>query len=352
MTRIRHIQQAPLLGDFMRNLQHEEDALSRFEVAAYDLKLYRNETLGVDAKTLNGRFSVSDDALQDLARWAEVPFPYFRDCDPKLRSISFNHRIRHKVPSKKPLLLVLRGQLVDRILNGNLLSAPRSPVLDTVSNARPKNVSKDDLKVITYDWNGEFDISIIAPALQREPRKDDLVAFGVNVSEGRDGAIQVQGAAFRLWCSNGSVDRICDSRQHRIRRPANRPDREGEFLSQVSRFAREAWNQWSHHAEELVKLNNILLDDDYPTTLRSRLRQAPFFLSLGVVNQILERLKIEAAQHEGHPTLYDLWNTMSFLGTHRRGLSHTYRRRLRYGAGELTRHEPRVCGACRQLLLS
>lgn len=56
MPRITDIQQALLLSDFMRKLQQEEEGLSRFEVAAYDLELYPDETLGVLAKTLNGQF--------------------------------------------------------------------------------------------------------------------------------------------------------------------------------------------------------------------------------------------------------------------------------------------------------
>jgi hypothetical protein len=288
-----------------------------------------------------------------MAQVANIHSAFFEDCDSRLRSFLFNYRLRQKVASGKSLSLVLRNQeIVDNIQSDNLLFAPRVPILNSISNATPENVLKEDLKVITYEWNGRFDISIIAPTLNCTPRKDDMVAFGVNVSQGQDGAVQVQSAALRLLCTNGVVNRICDSRQHRIRRPINRPDRQQDFLRRVSLFAEEAWKQWTHHADELVKLNSILLDQDHPAALRSRLRQAPFFLSLQVVNQVLERLKFEIAQHEGPPTVYDLWNAMSFLGTHRRELSHTYRSRLRYGAGTFTRQRTRICSACRQLLLS
>jgi len=85
--------------------------------------------------------------------------------------------------------------------------------------------------------------------------------------------------------------------------------------------------------------------------LISRLRQAPFFLSLRVVNQILERLPVEVEGRDGPPTMYDLYNTMTFLGTHAENISATHRSRLRLGAGEFTRHESTVCRTCRQLLL-
>ena len=138
----------------------------------------------------------------------------------------------------------------------------------------------------------------------------------------------------------------------RLRRPINRPDSQRDFLTRITVLAEEAWNQWRHQAEELKKLTGIPMDQDQHAALRSRLRQAPFFLSLRIVNLILERLQFEIARHGGEPTIYDLWNSMSYLGSHRRELSHTYQSRLRYGAGEFTRHQSRVCSVCRQLMLS
>lgn len=255
-------------------------------------------------------------------------------------------------PPEKQLSVVLREQLVDSIQNSNLFFASRVSILDTILNATPENVPRKDLKAIVHDWNGQFDVSIIAPSLQRELKKDDIVAFGVNASQDQDGAIQVQGAALRLACTNGAVNRVCDNRRHRIRRPTNQPSRQQELLRRITFFTKEAWSQWSHHADGLVKLNSIILGQDQIAALRSRLRQAPFFLSLRIVNQVLERLQAEIDEQDGPLTLFTLWNAMTFVGTHQRQLSHTYRLRLRLGAGEFTRHQSRVCDACRQLLLS
>jgi hypothetical protein len=230
--------------------------------------------------------------------------------------------------------------------------ARRAPILDSISNAKPQDVPKEDLKAIVYQWNGGFDVSIIAPSLRCKPKKDDIVAFGVNVAQGRDGSVQVQGAAFRLECSNGAINRICDSRQHRLRRPINRPDSQRDFLTRITVLAEGAWNQWRQQAEYLKKLTGIAMDPNQSVALRSRLRQAPFFLSLRVVNQVLERLQAEIDEQDGPPTLFTLWNAMTFVGTHQRQLSHTYRLRLRLGAGEFTRHQSRICNTCRQLLLS
>lgn len=354
MVSINQICESPALTDFLLKVREDEAKFSRFQVPVYGLELYDDATLAVSSQTLTGRFPIADKALADMAQIAGVHSLFFvKKCDPKLRAIIFNYLLRRNVPADKQFIIMLRDQEeLFSIQNDNLLFAERAPILDSVSNAKPKDVSKDNLKVVVYDWNRQFDISIIAPTLRCKPKEDDIVAFGVNVAQGRDGSIQVQGAAWRLACRNGSINRVCDSRQHRIRRPTNRPDGQSQFLSRISVLAQEAWGQWSHQVEELKKLTEVALDQDHATALRSRLRQAPFFLSLKVVNQILERLQLEIAQHEGGPTLYDLWNAMTYLGTHEQGLSHTYRSRLRYGAGEFTRHRSRVCKACRQLLLS
>jgi len=353
MATINSIQESPALIDFVREVREQEEKLSCFEVPGYRLKLYEDGKLGVDTEEFNGRFVLSEKGLANLAQIIDVHKSFFKKCDTKLRSMICNYLLPQKVPAEKQLSIIMRDQeVVHRIQNDNLLFARRAPILDAVSNTIPENVQKENLKAVVYQWNGEFDVSIIATNLRCMPKKDDVVAFGVNVAQGRDGSVQIQGAAFRLACSNGVVNRICDSREHRLRRPGNRPDGQSQFLARISVLAREAWDQWSHQAEELEKLTNIPLNPDQSAALRSRLRQAPFFLSLKVVNQVLKRLQIEIAQHGGGPTVYDLWNSLSFLGSHQRDLSYTYRSRLRYGAGEFTRHQSRVCSACRQLVLS
>lgn len=352
MVTINDIYESPSLTDFVSKVRQEEEKFNYLEVPVYGLKLYENGKLGIDAKDLNGRFELSEKGLADLASVIEVHRSFFKKCDTKLRSIICNYLLPKNVLPEKRLSIIMQDQEVYRIQNSNLLLAQRAPIIDTISNAKPENVAKNDLKVMVYEWNGQFDISIIAPKLNCQPRENDTVAFGVNVAQGRDGSVQVQGAAFRLACRNGAVTRVCDSQRHRLRRPINRPGSQRDFLARIIVLAEEAWNQWRNQAEELKKLTGIPMDRDQSVALRSRLRQAPFFLSLRVVNLILERLQLEIAQHAGEPTIYDLWNSMAYLGTHQRELSHTYRSRLRYGAGEFTRHRSRVCSACRQLMFS
>jgi len=316
MQTIKTLEEAPTLAEFCNKVQAEEKRLNWYEVFAYDLDLHHNGMLAVKSKSLQGSFPISDKAIPGLARLAEIPAPYLKDCDYRLRSVSFNRRLRQKVPAEKHLQLVLKDGILHRLRNTNLLPAPRCLILDTISKAKSENVQKERLKVIKHSWNGQFDVSIIAPNLNCQPRSGDVVAFGVNVSEGRDGAIQIQGAAFRCWCSNGAVNRICDSKKHRLRRPINRPDRQRAFLQKLSFFAHEAWSQSAEQIEALPKLKNVPIDMHGREALRSRLRQAPFFLSVRIINQILQRLEFEVARHQEDASLYDLYNSMTYLGTH------------------------------------
>lgn len=346
-----NLKKARTLTEFCNKIRQDECRSDRYNVHVSELKLRPTGKLSVNSDSISGRFPIAEAVLPDLARVAHIPYLYFADCHPRLRSASYNWRVQREILPQGRLQLVIKDGTVDRILNTNLLPAPRLAIMDTVSNAKPETEQRENLRVIQYAWDRKFDVSIIAPTLNCSPREDDLVAFGVNISEGQDGAIQIQGAAFRQWCANGAVNRICDNQQHRLRRPINRPDRQQQFLRNVSVFAIESWHQYREQEKALPKLvaSPINLHEWEP--LQSRLRQAPFFLSVGVINKVFMRLEWEVAQHQGGASLYDLYNAMSYVGTHHQELSSTYRSRLRAGAGEFSRHEPRICSTCRQLLL-
>jgi hypothetical protein len=351
MPHINALSQAPPAVQFCAELKAQEAAVQRHEVAAGDLELLADGALEVRASSLTGRFSIAADALPDVAKTGGIPWSYFQDCDPELRSFSFNHRVRHAARHDQPAQLVLRNETIVSILNANLLPVPRAEILDTVLNAKPADVAMEDIRAIAPAWNEDFDVSLVVPARSRAPRPGDLVAFGVNVSEGRDGAVQVHVATFRCVCKNGATERICDSQHHRLRRPLNHPDRQRLFLNGVASFAREAWQHWQEHADALEELTRVSIDPNDRTLLRSRLSQRPFFLSKRLADQVIDRLQLEIAENQGEPSVFDLYNAMSYLATHTERLSQTYRTRLRLGAGELGRRKSRICEACRQLIL-
>lgn len=345
------LDQSPRFVDFIEQLRQAEDPSARHVVTALDLELNQQERLVIKDKALNGEFAITDNAKGDLARLAKIPEQYFYDCEPDLQAYSFNRRLRRKIPTEEPLQLLMKEDIIDRVLNCNLLPVPRVPVLDTISKATPENLVREDLRLITHKWNGEIDISIIAPTLQCSPRKGDVVAFGLSVSENHRGALQVQGAAYRCICSNGAINRICDGREHRLRRPVNWANNQVSFLEKVASFARQAWDHWSDYADGLVDLRKTSLGPDQQGALESRLRQRPFFLSSGLVRQVMSRLQVETQNNDDSPSLYDLYNAMTFIGTHQTKLSTTYRTRLRLGAGEFTRRSSRFCEACSQFVL-
>lgn len=154
MVRVKSLQEAPTLDDFLERVRQEEKGANRHQISTYDLKLYPDGMLKIASKTLQGTFPVSEEALPDIARIAKIPGPYFERCDHRLRSVSFNWRLHKKVVPKKPVQVVLRGGVVDRILNSNLLSVPWLALMDTVSNAKPEKVPKKNLRVINSSGKG------------------------------------------------------------------------------------------------------------------------------------------------------------------------------------------------------
>jgi len=351
MSCVDILSRMPRAPEYCAALQEEENALQRYEVTAGDLKLLTDGTLEVHADSLDGRFPVSDSARPHEAKAAGIPERYYTDCDDELRVLSFNHRVRHPIRYGSPVQLGLRDDAVVSLLNGKLLPAPRAAILNTVLNAKPESVVAEEVRVVAHGPKETFDLSLFVPGWWREPRPGDLVAFGVSVREERDGPVQIHEAAYRCVCSNGAVRRTCDSRHHRLRRPLNHLDRQSLFLERVASFAREAWQPWQEHADALEELTQISIDPADRASLRSRLSQKPFFLPKRLIDQVIARLLIEVAQHQGMPSVFDLYNAMTYLGTHIERLSGTHRARLRLGAGELGRRTSRVCAACHQLIL-
>ena len=351
MSTLQSLNTKPRLDTFLKKIKNSEDNFTSFTTQAYDLELNPSGQLSFWSNKMDRTFEITQKAEQDLARLTNIPLPYFLDCDPELRAFSFNRRLLYKIPQEHVLHFLVKDNKIDRISNSNLLHSARFPIIDRISNSMPECIGREEAKVVTHSWNGKFDISIISPTATCEPRKDDIVAFGINVRDDAKGSIQVQGAAFRLWCSNGSIQRICDNNKHRLRRPLDTPGGQQKFLDKIERLARDSWSQWQTHAEGLQKLVTIPISEDRYHELQPQLRQAPFFLSAQLANQVFQRLKLETVHHQGQASLYDLYNSMTNIGSHDSEISMIYSERLRLGSGEFIRHESRVCKACRQLLL-
>jgi len=342
-----NLKQAPTLAEYMSRISQNEVGLRHFKVKVSDFKLDNDSTASLVSKDIDGVFPVSSGAFADLANLAKIPQDYFLKCDDELRAISFNHRIKQLVPPEAQWAITIKDDKIYKISNSNLLTIPRVKILDTISNSKPHDVNRQDLQVIEYQYNGSFDVSIISPNTQSEPIKGDIVAFGVNVRGSRNGAIQAQGAAFRLVCSNGAINRICT--HHHLKRPQTDGLSEADFLENIAAVSRQAWNEWDAHADSLEKLTKITLDISNIEDLTKKLTAKPFFIPLKNVKLIIDYLK----EHHSRQvvTLYELYNAMTFIGTHQTSLPYDFRVRLRLGAGEISRRNSRICDLCHQLVL-
>lgn len=321
-------------------------------VAAHDLRLDANGYLSILNGAAEGIYPVTDSTLRKLAKIAEIPVDYFKSCTRPLRALNFEQRLAQKVPRTHTVHVLVCDGIVQKILNSDLLVVPVPDLMNTISNSIPEAVSKDEVHVLDYSQGGVFEVSLIAPSFAGQPKKGDLVAFGIGVSLESSGSVQIHSSAFRYLCGNGALSRTCESRRHRLRRPLNRPGALPEFLKAVARHARDAWEQWVSNRQMLGELTSVTLDNRTMDSLIANLPGAPYRLSQGVAREIRKMVEGEAKGRDSVPTMYDVWNAVSWLGTHETEIRQSMRRKLRLAAGEFTRTKSRICESCLQLVMA
>ena len=350
MTTQSYISDAQQLDAVIQDLERINTNVIRRKVRAYDVKLYPDDTVFLGD---GPRFPISFAALGDLGRMVNIPQEYFlTTCDSKLRCASFNYLLRNAGTEHAAFIAEIAVEKLTSISPTCLMPVPRLDILRSVRASIPKSIDPANVKVVKHRWDGTFDISVIAETLTCEPRVNDVVAFGVSVADDVKGSVQVQGAAFRLICRNGAVIRICDNNERRLRRPMFHTNRDDDYFRRVKVLASEAWQKWDANAADIQHLPDVPIYEERFDELRSTLRNAPFFLSAGLADQVLARIRIEAETFHAAPTAFDLWNSLTFIGSHTGGVSPLMSYRLRRGAGELSHHVSRTCSACKQLVLS
>lgn len=349
---IQSLQDASELEHFIEDTRHQEQSTTRHKTLLSDLELYPSGKLRIGAT--DEPMAITQGASLDLAKLVKIPDKYYSEtCDADLRAYSCNYLIRRAAAtSPETVAIEITENTIHKIKLAGLLPGPRLDILETIRNSIPSNVDISTVKVIVYHLNGSFDISVIAQTLTSEPQRGDTVAYGVNVAEDTKGSIQVQAAAFRLVCSNGALMRVCHHNEQRLRRPMEHTNRSADFLRRLTALARDAWRQWPQNAEDLGKMVAVPIYRERNPELIFALRNSPFFLSAGLAEQALERTEVEARRRNSEPTAWDLWNSLTFLGTHVSQIPHRLRYRLRIGAGELAHHSARTCAACHQVVLS
>jgi hypothetical protein len=333
----------PSATELLERLQSEESKLQTETIATEDVELLEDGRLQIGTVAS----PLADNARNDLARLARIPTAYFTEIDNSLRAVNFNRRLSTEVTDRRLAIISNDNGLVEAVRGGQLLSVPRSRIVQAVLDASPADTVSNSIVAVVYALNGHMDVSLVAPALQTQPRVNDIVLGGVHLGQEDEGAIQIGPATFRLICSNGAMARVCANGKHRIRRGSG-PESGQTLLENVASFAQEAWSSWPALAEGIGRLASERLGNMQP--IIQRLRDRPFFISAAAARRVQEALSREG--EAGSLTLFDLHNAITAVGSHDDEVLPQYRYRLRLGAGVLARGRVGVCRQCGRMVLA
>ena len=352
MVNLDQLKKAQTITEFRKKLEDERKA-QYVQVEANQLKIDEKGRLVLQGVNIDP-LTLEDDALKDLAKLGKIPVKYFAKlCTNLMKSFNFNKRLQMETPCYNNLEIKISESKVLRVQRADLLRTSYDKILDTVLNETPKHINFGDLRVVNSKLNGILDISIVSPTTNSEPRKGDVVCYGVNLIEMEEGAVQVGTAILQLACSNGAITKVC-SGQEKIRRPSNDPSKENTFHDRIKKQTREAWQQWDTVAKGLQKLTEEVVDNDFIEGVILRLQQRPFFISKGLATAIKERVKREARRST--LTMFEIWDALTFYASHpeetRRPVPWQYLYRLRLGAGTMARSSAHICPDCKQLVIS
>jgi hypothetical protein len=340
---VKSLEQAPSANDYLKELQHDESLRDFQPVPAGQVKLTPGGLLAAGDYTLE----LADNALDDLAKLARIPVPYFQQIDPELRAVNFNKRLPHFLGSEEVLAVTISNdKAVHRVERPRFGQLPPSQAIEAILEAVPAASISNNIRVIEYERDRRLDVAVIAPALEAQPRPGDIAYGGVHLTIEDSGAAQVGPESFRLACSNGAMARVCAGGQHRLRRGMG-SDSERKFIASLREFARTAWRDWEHVKRGLEELATQPLDRGDIGHIIHGLRQSPFFISGRAAGRVEEQLR----GHGGDLNFYDLHNAITYVGTHDSEVLPQYRYRLRLGAGQLARGRVGVCHECRRLMI-
>jgi hypothetical protein len=334
---------APTADDYLRTLETDERCRDCQVVKAGNIWLSPGGRLMVGDQA----YEVQDAARKDLSNLARIPATYFEEIEPELRAFSFNCRFPRFLGTDEALNLTVSNDIgVQRVQQRRLRQIPASKVVDSMLDAVPEVRVSNDIRVIEYQRGRRFDIAVVAPTQQTEPKRGDVVCGGIHLTIEENGAVQVGPESFRLICLNGAMARICADGKHRLRRGQGE-NGDKTFLSTLRKFTQQAWRDWGHVKKGLEDLANKPLDRDDLAHIVASLRQSPFFISAQAARQVEKQLRRDVQAL----TFFDLYNALTSVGTHDTAVLPQYRYRLRLGAGQMARGSVGVCPECRRLMI-
>lgn len=340
----RILEQAVTASDYLKGLQCEETSREFQRVSAGKLWLTPGGLLYAGGES----YEVQEEARKDLANLARIPASYFQEIEPELRAVNFNARLPQFLGADESLeVMISNDNGVHRIRQPRFGQLLASQAVEALLEGVPDATVSNGIRVVEYERDRRLDIALVAPTLEAEPQRGDIVCGGVHLTVEENGAVQVGPESFRLVCRNGAMARVCSGGQHRLRRCQGK-NSEQRFLSTLREFARTAWRDWEHVKCGLEELARKKLDrGDIGHVIRG-LRQSPFFISGRAAARVEEQLR---NQGENDLTFYDLHNAITFVGSHDEEVLPQYRYRLRLGAGQLARGRVGVCHECRRLMI-
>jgi hypothetical protein len=337
------------LNEYIGHLLQKENTFQKFVIKVSEFKLNKGGGASLTSKDIDGNFKVSIGILSDLADLAKIPDSYFFCCDTELKAISFNSRVANLISPETQLTVIIKDGMIYDFLKSPLSAVSNAKILDTISSCKPDSIDINNLRVAEYFYSECFDVSIISPEIQCEPVKGDTVAFGINVRKLYNGATLVHGAALNLIRDTDAINAICPRQHHYLKRPQNNDMSEADFLENIAAFSRQAWSECHAHVDGLKKLTTIQVDISDADNLKKKLTVKPFLIPLKCVELIIDYLKENYSQKT--VSLYDLYNSLTHISTHQTGLTYNSKVRLRFGAGEISRRNSRICDFCHPLVL-
>lgn len=341
---ISHLNEAPSANDYLKALEYEESSREFRPVPAGKLRLTDGGLLQVEGEPLE----IADEAMIDLAKLAQIPSAYFEDIDPELRSVNFNSRMfRFHGQDEVLQLTISNDNALLRVQRPRFGQFPAFLAVQALLESVPEHTVSNDIRIIEYGrGDHRLDVALIAPALQVEPHRGDIVCGGVHLTIDEQGAVQIGPESFRLICRNGAMARVCAGGKHRLRRGQGK-NSDRKFVTTLREFGRAAWRDWDHVKHGLESLAQQKLDRGDIGPIMHGLRQSPFFISAGVARRVEEQLRGLG----NDLTFYDLHNAITYVGSHDGDVLPQYRHRLRLGAGQLARGRAGVCHECRRLMI-
>ena len=331
--------------EFLQQLRKEEENRRLLRCFRSDLKL-NQRVLQVGKQ----EFPIARDALRDLAKLTRIPVGYFNEIDDDLQSINFNRRNQLIGSARQPITITLKDSEIEMVQAGHLVDVCLSELFQTIFDSAPSDVRGSEMWVVVYTSSDPFDVSLISRVRATEPQPNDTILGGVHANvDSNTGAIQIGPGMYRLVCQNGALARTCvGAQQHRIRRGTG-PKARGKLIGSVQRFAEASWASWERVCSGFRRLASVQLASHDVDSLIDRLQQRPFFISQAAAQRVRDRLLEET--REAVPTLYDLHNAATSVGTHSQDILPNYRFRLRLGAGSLARGAFGLCPTCRQFVI-